>query len=164
VEVFLTFFVILVALSFLYKFDRKDLGLSSFKDGALAYVVVLGVSLVGLFVLSGALGKVFDTQTGLVFLFFTWSLPISFVQEYMYRAYVKARLKPVTDSAGAYILVSSFLFMILHSMYTPLLVVFPLTFFAGVLFALIYSKYPNLLLITFVHAVLNTVAIAYGYF
>ncbi len=96
----------------------------------------------------------------------TWSLflPICFAQEFVFRSFLIPRLKAIFDSKFAIILVNSTLFTLIHVIYPNLGIGLPVAFVSGLFFAWLYIKYPNLLLISLVHSVLNITALMLGFF
>jgi membrane protease YdiL (CAAX protease family) len=97
-------------------------------------------------------------------LFFAWSLPIGAVQEFLYRGFLMRELHRLYASITVVIIINALLFMMLHILYNPPFLILPLTFLAGLGFAWMYEKYPNLFLIALSHGVLNFFALKYGFF
>lgn len=95
-----------------------------------------------------------------LYLFFV----VSLFQEMAYRGYLMPALGKITSSPIQIILTNAALFTFLHSIFPNYLINLPLAFIGGVGFALIYRRYPNLLLIVLCHAVLNFCAVLYGFF
>lgn len=91
-------------------------------------------------------------------------IPISFFQEFAYRAFLMPRLSSVFRSNFLIILLNAFLFTLLHIIYKDLVLIIPISFIGGLYFAWIYKKYPNLLLISISHAILNITAVLLGFF
>lgn len=73
-------------------------------------------------------------------------------------------LASVERSPAALILTNAVLFTFLHAVFPNYLINLPLAFVGGIAFASMYYKYPNLWLIMISHAVLNFVAVWYGFF
>lgn len=96
----------------------------------------------------------------LLFLF----IPISIAQEFLYRSFLMKELSSLHLSLFSVILINTFLFTFLHVIYWSLLLILPLTFFAGIGFAWMFKKYPNFYLVSLSHAILNFVAVLYTFF
>jgi len=95
-----------------------------------------------------------------VYLFFI----VSVVQEIAYRGYLMPALATFEKSPLALMLTNAALFTFLHSIFPNYLLNLPLAFIGGIAFAWIYYKYPYTFLIIISHAVLNFVAVWYGFF
>ena len=97
-----------------------------------------------------------------VFVFF---LPSSFLQEFAFRSFLMPRLKVIFNNNNYYIIfVNAILFTLMHTIYLNLGIVLPLVFVAGIFLSWLYSKYPNLVLISMVHSALNITAVLLGFF
>jgi membrane protease YdiL (CAAX protease family) len=95
-----------------------------------------------------------------LYLFFV----VSLFQEMAYRGYLMPALGKITSSPIRIILTNAALFTFLHSIFPNYLINLPLAFIGGIGLALIYRRYPNLILIVICHAVLNFFAVLYGFF
>lgn len=91
-------------------------------------------------------------------------IPISILQEFAFRGFLVPSLKTIKMSRTMIVVVTTFLFMLIHIIYPPLQVALPVSFIGGLAFALMYEKYPNLFLASLAHAALNFVAVLYGFF
>ena len=91
-------------------------------------------------------------------------LPISFMQEFAFRAFLIPRLQILFKDAFTIVFVNTLLFTFIHIIYPGLGIVLPLTFLGGIFFAILYLKYPNLLLIGLSHSAINIVAVLLGFF
>lgn len=96
----------------------------------------------------------------LLFLF----IPVSLLQEIAYRGFLFPKLKHLSSKWWVIIGANTVLFTVLHVIYPMPQIMLPLAFFSGLGFALMYRYFPNLLLISGAHAVLNFIAILYGFF
>ena len=96
----------------------------------------------------------------------TWIffVPISFFQEFAFRAFLIPRLKEVYKNIYIIILINATLFTLMHIIYPNLGIGLPIAFVSGVFFAWLYLKHPNLLLITISHSILNIFAVLLGFF
>lgn len=96
----------------------------------------------------------------LLFLF----LPVSLLQEIAYRGFLFYKLRQLSAHWGWVIVANVVLFTILHAIYPMPDIMLPVALISGVGFAVMYRFFPNLLLISGAHAILNFVAILYGFF
>ena len=96
----------------------------------------------------------------------TWAffVPVSFFQEFAFRAFLIPRLQYLYNNKFTVILVNAVLFTLIHIIYPNLGVGLIVAFISGILFAWLYQKYPNLLLVSTSHAVLNLLAVLLGFF
>lgn len=91
-------------------------------------------------------------------------IPISVLQELVFRGVLMKLLRKVFSSKIYIILLNAGVFAIIHVIYSNATFVLPLTFIAGIGFAWMYYRYPNLILISVSHTILNFVAMIYGFF
>lgn len=96
----------------------------------------------------------------LLFLF----LPVSLLQEIAYRGFLFPKLAIITDKKWVLILLNTILFTLIHTIYPRPEVMVPFAFVIGLAFAIMYDRYPNLILISIAHSVLNFYAILHGFF
>lgn len=91
-------------------------------------------------------------------------IPVSVFQEIVYRGFLMPRLHGVFKNKIQVVLLNAALFALLHIIYPKPLIMLPLAFVSGIVFAMLYEKYPNIILISIVHAILNFVAVMFGFF
>ncbi len=91
-------------------------------------------------------------------------IPISVLQEIIFRGVLMHMLRRAFKSVPFIIILNASVFALIHIIYLNAFVVMPLTFVAGVGFAWIYYKYPNLIMISLAHTVLNFTAMILGFF
>jgi len=91
-------------------------------------------------------------------------IPISFIQELIFRGVLMNMLRRVFSNMWFIIILNSAVFALMHIIYLKAYFTLPFTFIAGIGFAWMYYKYKNLLLISISHAVLNFVAMIFGFF
>ena len=94
--------------------------------------------------------------------FIVYILVLSPAQEFFFRSILFAELTRMRPGApGLIILISSLSFCFLHIIYQrPLMML--ITLLMGIVWGVIYYRYPNFWGVTFSHAVLGTAAIAIG--
>lgn len=89
---------------------------------------------------------------------------VSLFQEIGYRAYLIPALGKLVSKPIYIILINALLFTFLHILFPNPLIGLPLAFIGGIGFALMYMKYPSLLLIIISHSTINFFVVLYGFF
>lgn len=91
-------------------------------------------------------------------------IPLSILQELIFRGMLMNMLRKVFTSKWFIILLNASVFALMHIIYLHAYFTLPLTFIAGIGFAWIYYKYPNLVLISIAHSILNFTGMILGFF
>ena len=91
-------------------------------------------------------------------------IPISILQEIIFRGILMNMLRRAFISPIFIILLNAFVFALMHVIYLNSVFVLPMTFIAGIGFAWMYYQYENLPLISFAHTILNFTAVILGFF
>jgi len=91
-------------------------------------------------------------------------IPISILQEVALRGILMNMLRRAFKNPVFIILLNSCIFALIHIIYLNATFVLPFTFIAGVGFAWMYYQYPNLVLISISHTILNFVGMVLGFF
>jgi membrane protease YdiL (CAAX protease family) len=91
-------------------------------------------------------------------------IPISVLQEIVFRGILMHLLVKAFKNPIFIIILNASLFALIHIIYLNSIIVLPLTFLGGIAFAWIYYKYPNLILVSLSHTVLNFTAMILGFF
>ena len=91
-------------------------------------------------------------------------IPISFLQEFTYRAFLIPKLKILFKSGVWVVLINAMLFAFSHLIFPDLQIALPMAFIGGLGFAFMYYKYPNLILVSLSHMVLNFTTVLYTFF
>ncbi len=91
-------------------------------------------------------------------------IPISILQEVIFRGILMKLLRHAFSSPVFIIALDAAVFALMHVIYLNATFILPMTFIAGIGFAWIYYKYPNLILISASHTILNFVAMILGFF
>lgn len=91
-------------------------------------------------------------------------IPISVLQEIVFRGILMHMLRRAFSNIPFIILLNASLFALIHIIYIDTEIILPLTFVGGIGFALMYYKYPNLIMISISHTVLNFTAMILGFF
>lgn len=91
-------------------------------------------------------------------------IPLSVLQEVAYRSFLMHRLQQLIGSRIHRVLINTGLFTLLHIIYPLPILMLPVAFAGGYIFALLYDYYPNLALVSIAHSILNFVAVLFGFF
>ena len=91
-------------------------------------------------------------------------IPLSIIQEIIFRGILMNMLRRVFSSAIFIIILNSAVFAMMHVIYLNSVFVLPMTFIAGIGFAWMYYQYENLTLISISHTILNFTAMIMGFF
>lgn len=160
------FSIVTIALVVQEKYALHELGIrtDNMRGAFVPYTLftLLGVGLILIFAKILGRAPVANWQTDYHFTFLF--LPISIIQEFLYRGYLMPTLKRLFSSTAIVILINALLFTLIHAIYPPLAIAIPLAFVAGLGFAVMYHRYPNLILISLSHSVLNFAAVLFGFF
>ena len=100
------------------------------------------------------------TNPHFLFLF----MVVSFFQEFAFRGFLMPLLKKVFPDSFTIITVNALLFSGMHAIYPFPYIGLPFAFIGGLFFAILYHKYPNLILISISHAILNFAVVWFGLF
>lgn len=91
-------------------------------------------------------------------------IPLSVVQEIIFRGVLMNMLRRAFSNQFFIIILNAILFSLMHIIYLNFMFVFSITFIAGIGFAWMYYKYPNLILISISHTILNFIGMILGFF
>ncbi len=91
-------------------------------------------------------------------------LPVSLLQEIAYRGFLFPKLRVLSQKWWVVIGANAILFTILHAIYPMAELMLPVAFFSGLALAIMYRYFPNLILISLSHSVLNFIAVLHGFF
>lgn len=91
-------------------------------------------------------------------------IPVSILQEVVYRGFLMTRLHEVIKDRNAVVFINAILFTLLHTIYPKPEIMLSIAFGSGIIMAYLYEKYPNIVLISLAHAILNFVAVLFGFF
>jgi hypothetical protein len=147
------------------KWNSEDFGIvKNWKKYLLPYVIFTMVGVILLLVIE-------ELNIGTPFLnwwknarFLLLFIPLSFIQELIFRGVLMNMLRRVFTNMWFIIVINAAVFALMHIIYLKAYFTLPFTFVAGLGFAWMYYKYKNLLLISISHAVLNFIAMIFGFF
>jgi membrane protease YdiL (CAAX protease family) len=148
------------------KWSLKKLGLrfDNLKKCATPYLLFTLFGTLGILLLATVLKRGVVSNWWMLQHFQYKFLIVSFVQELAFRGFLIPRLKSIFVSPKAVILINALLFAFIHIVFPQPLQLLPLGMIGGIGFATIYYYYPNLLLITASHAVLNFFVVLFCFF
>ncbi|HEY4526313.1 MAG TPA: CPBP family intramembrane glutamic endopeptidase [Candidatus Paceibacterota bacterium] len=158
-----TSFVVVLVIREHWTLRSLHIRLDNIKKGLVPYAIFTTLGIIGIMTIASLVGNEKGSMN-LYLLFLSWSLPIALVQEFLYRGFLMRELNVFHASVLAVIIINALIFAFMHAVYDPLALTLPVTFIAGIGFAWMYIKFPNLVLITISHAVLNFVALWHGFF
>lgn len=158
--------LLIIGLAFQERYSLKELGIrtDNVREAIVPYTLF---TIVGIVFILG-IAYILDRQPApeshrygyFAFLF----IPVSLVQEFIYRSYLLTKLERIFYSPTIAITINAFLFAFLHIIYPQPLALFPIGLLSGFAFALLYHRYPNLLLISLSHMILNYVTTLHCFF
>jgi len=88
----------------------------------------------------------------------------SILQEFLFRGFLFPKLNIIFSNYIAIVIVNAILFTLIHTVYSNTPTTLVTVFFAGLAFAAIYGSYPNLILISISHIILNQIALRYNFY
>lgn len=132
--------------------------------GLLEYSLITILGVLGIVAAGALTGKQPTADEALYYNLVCWVVPKSVAQEFLFRGFLMAKLSEMLHRPVAIIFLNAILFSFLHIIFENLIIVLPLTFLGGLLFATAYQRHPNLILVSAAHIVLNAVAIWYRFF
>lgn len=91
-------------------------------------------------------------------------IPISVLQEVVFRGILMRLLEKAFSNPIFIIILNASVFALIHIIYTNTTLVLPITFIGGIGFAWMYYRYPNLIMISVSHTILNFTAMILGFF
>ncbi|ACD90554.1 Abortive infection protein [Chlorobium limicola DSM 245] len=157
-------FLISLLLSRLKGYRAEELGIrvSNLKQSLLANTLFI-ICIVALFLLLDDTDVLtIKAEPPKTFFFFFYVLISSPLQEFLFRSFLFAEMnRSGITRASAQVVVSAASFAFLHIIYLDAFTTLA-TFAAGLVFAGIYRKYPNLAGVSLSHAVIGTLAILAG--
>ena len=147
------------------KWNRVDFGITpKWKEGFFPYFIFTIVGVIFLLLVEGLeIGNpMISWWTN--FRFLLLFIPLSIAQEIVFRGVLMNMLRRVFTNKWFIIILNASVFSLMHIIYLNALFTLSITFIAGIGFAWIYYKYPNLILISISHTILNFTGMILGYF
>lgn len=144
--------------------EEMGLRLDNFKKALPFYLIYTAIAFILLFLIAWKFQMPDIDSKFEIIKSWAFFVPISLAQEFAFRSFLMPRLKAVFQNGFMVILINAVLFTLIHIIYPNLGIGLPLTFISGFFFAWLYLKYPNFLLVSISHAILNITAILLGFF
>lgn len=166
IHILVLIFVITLGIIFFEKWNIFDLGIriDNINESIIYYTIFTLIGIIFLIILAKVLKnspeKNFFKQKHFIFGF----ILLSILQEFLFRSFLILKLSIIFDSSFLIIIINSILFTFMHLIYFNKRSVLLLLFFSGVAFASLYLYFPNLILISVSHSILNYVAVMFGFF
>ena len=136
----------------------------NFKKASPFYLSFLVVGVIALFFIDHQLNMPNVETRNYIIRTWIFFIPVSFFQEFAFRSFLIPMLRKLYNKNYLIILINAVLFTLLHVIFPNLGIGLPIAFVSGVFFAWLYIKYPNLVLISLTHSVLNIIAVLLGFF
>jgi len=144
----------------------KDLGIraDNIIESTMAYAIFTIAGILLILVISNVLKRKpqpdFFKNNHFIYVF----ILVSLAQEFMFRGFLFPKLETIFSQSIIIILINAILFTLMHSIYSDDWKSLAMIFLGGICFAGIYLVYPNLIMITISHAVLNFIAVLYNFY
>ncbi len=91
-------------------------------------------------------------------------LLLAFLQQFTFQGFLVHQFQLLGLSSVLIVIITTVLYIFIHSIYRDFAAGLPLLIIAGVMFAWLYLVYPNILIATLSHSILNFTAVLYGFF
>ena len=148
------------------KWTLRDLGIrtDNLRTTFLPYALFTITGLIGIFLFAFFLDQPAASNWWLHSHFQYGFLVASVLQEFMFRGFLMPKLRIIFDHAWQVIAVNAALFTLVHLIFPDALLFLPLGLVSGIAFAALYYYYPNLILISISHSILNFFALYFCFF
>ncbi|MEK6825410.1 MAG: CPBP family glutamic-type intramembrane protease [Nanoarchaeota archaeon] len=91
-------------------------------------------------------------------------LILAFLQQFVFQGFLVRQLQLLGLSSFLIVIIPAFFYILIHLIYEDFLEGLPLLILAGVGFSFLFLLYQNLFVATLSHAILNFIAVLYGFF
>lgn len=156
--------LLLILLKEKWTLEMLHIETHNFKKFIFPYILFTAVSVFIIIFFSEKIGReefsLWWSNRHFIYLFFV----VSVFQEIAYRGYLIPALRKIFVSPILIIIINALIFAYMHSIYGSYQLNLLLAFIGGLGFAAMYIKYPNLVLVTLSHSVLNFSTVLYGFF
>jgi membrane protease YdiL (CAAX protease family) len=159
-----TLITLLIVISQQWTLYRLGLRLDNLKISLIPYLTSTLLGLLAVFLLSKILHKNPLPRWWKYPHFLFGFVIFSVMQEFVYRGYLMPKLESLLSSVLLVIIFNAVLFMLVHIMFKEIVLAMSLSLAAGLMFAGVYYFYPNLILVSVSHMILNFFAVYYGFF
>jgi membrane protease YdiL (CAAX protease family) len=158
--------IITLIIVLLEKWSLQTLGLrlDNISPGIIPYTIFTIIGVIFLFTVSKILRRKKQTDFFKKKHFIYGFVLVSILQEFLFRGVLFVQLQRIVENPIIIILLNAILFTLIHSIYSNTSISLAIIFISGICFASIYFIYPNLILISISHAILNYVAVLYNFY
>lgn len=147
-----------------WSWEKLGFRLDNFQESLLPYTIVLALALIFIGLFGRANGRRFIPSWREHQKVLFWVTLGSIFQEFAYRGYLMPKLMEVNDNIFFVLILNTVLYGLVHITYPEAKSNMLLITLGGLMFATIYWYYPNLILISVLHMILNFVACSFGFF
>jgi membrane protease YdiL (CAAX protease family) len=131
------------------------------KKSFLPYTILAVVLSLGLIVSLRLFGQSMMSVYNTLYPSFWISIPISILQEIVFRGFGMYQLKKMFNKPIVVIVLNSIIFSLFHLLTPESLIFVPVSFITGLGFAAVYYYYPNLFLVSAVHTIVNFIPVLF---
>lgn len=159
-------FIITTVIIVIEKWSLVDLGirLDNIRESIPPYLFFTVISSLFLIIISKALKKYPEKNFYMKKHFIFGFIFVSVLQEFLFRGFLIPKLATIINPMFFIILVNAILFTFMHIIYFSKKSIMILLFISGIIFAYLHLNYPNFLLLSISHSILNYIAVMFGYF
>ena len=145
--------------------NYSELGIrtDNVKESLVPYSILATLLCCGVIVALQIFNRPLVSLYNILYPLFWFSIPLSILQEVVFRGYGIYKLKTLFKNPAAVIGINTFLFSLFHLLIPETQIVVPLSFLAGLAFATVYYYYPNLFLVSIVHVLVNLIVLPVCY-
>lgn len=147
-----------------WSFERLGLRLDNLSSTLPAYLIFIVVGVVMILLFTRYFGYTPQKKWWKDPHFQYFFLVSSFLQEFIFRGFFIAELDDFLHSGLVIVLLNAIIFTFIHIIYSVDVYVLMGTFLMGCLSATMYILFPNLILITIAHVILNFLIVLHGTF
>ncbi|MBI3273916.1 MAG: CPBP family intramembrane metalloprotease [Candidatus Colwellbacteria bacterium] len=162
-----TSLILITGIAICERFTLKELGIrrDNLQPAVLPYALFTLAGVAVIFGLANLLGRHPQSEWFINPHFrYLLFIPISIIQQFAFQGVLMAKLRRIFSSPALIIFIVAALYAYMHIIFPPLPVSLPFAFVAGLGFAAIYYFYPNLILASLSHIILNFFAVLYCFF
>jgi uncharacterized protein len=156
--------VILIVLIERWSLEKLGIRTDNFREAIIPYAICTIIGAISLIIISEVLKRERQEHFFKKRFFMYEFMIVSIIQEFTFRGFLFPLLQEIVKNNILVILINAFLFTLMHMIYSNNLASLLIVFLGGVYFATIYNLYPNLILISISHAVLNYIVVLYNFY
>jgi|SRR3989344_371520 len=164
--VFIIVFFAILTIVISQQWSASDLGLrvDNLKSAIIPYGVFTILGIFGIFFYAHRLDRK-TTKEWWAYWHFQWGfLILAFLQQFVFQGFLIHQLQVLSINSGFIVIIVGFLYSFMHIIFDSFRAGIPLLIVAGIAFSSLYLLYPNLIIATLSHALLNFFAVLYGFF